>query len=95
MTHKALPNWLIVNLGGNMGYRNRYDVTEIRRGICAMQSEMNDMGQSGFITWPIKKQMYQLKWLIEESLESASRYAGEDEFVKEHEQQRLIDILKK
>jgi hypothetical protein len=78
-----------------MGYRNRYDVTEIRRGICAMQSEMNDMGQSGFITWPIKKQMYQLKWLIEESLESASRYAGEDEFVKEHEQQRLIDILKK
>ena len=60
-----------------------------------MQSEMNAIGQTGFITWPIKKQMYQLKWLIEESLESASRYAGEDEFLNEHEQQRLINILKK
>ena len=78
-----------------MGYHRRYDFNEITRGIHAMSAEMNDMGQTGFISWPIKQQMYELKWLIEESLESTSRYADEDEFLKEHEQQRLINILKK
>ena len=78
-----------------MGYHRRYDFNEITRGIRAMSAEMNDMGQTGFISWPIKQQMYELKWLIEESLESSSTYADEENWLHEQEQQRLINILKR
>jgi len=78
-----------------MGYQSRYDIASITRGIRAMHSEMNDSHLTGWNQWPIKQQMYQLKWLIEESLESSSTYADEENWLNEQEQQRLINILKR
>jgi hypothetical protein len=78
-----------------MGYQSRYDIVELTRGIRAMHAEINNGYSTGWNQWPVKQQMYQLKWLIEESLESSNTFADETTWLCDQEQQRLIQLLKK
>jgi hypothetical protein len=55
---------------------------------------MNNPRNDGFTTWPIKQDLYQLKWLIESALENASTYAPEQEWLNEQEQKKIWKILK-
>jgi hypothetical protein len=59
-----------------------------------MRAEMNSAYNDGFVTWPIKQDLYRLKWLIDESLEQASTYVGETEWLKEQEGEKIMRILK-
>lgn len=77
-----------------MGYRRDWDLNSIQHGIWSMRAEMNSPYNDGFTTWPIKQELYRLKWLIDESLAKASTYAGEDEWLNEEEQKKIWSILK-
>lgn len=78
-----------------MGYKRDWDANTVKHNIWAMRAECTDMRNDGFVTWETKKELYRLKWLIDESLEACSTYAPEAEWLKEQEQQRIINILKK
>lgn len=77
-----------------MGHRRDWDMPAIQHGIWCMRSEMNNPYNDGFTTWPIKQDLYRLKWLIDESLAKASTYAGETEWLNEEEQKKIWSILK-
>ena len=77
-----------------MGHRRDWDLNSIQHGIWSMRAEMNSAYNDGFTTWPIKQDLYRLKWLIDESLEQASTYAGETEWLKEQEGEKIMRILK-
>lgn len=57
--------------------------------ICA------DPRQTGFSTWPVKQDLYRVKWAIDEILSKCPKFSDEEEFLKEHEQEKLIEILSK
>jgi hypothetical protein len=78
-----------------MGYIRDWDMNAIRHGIWMMRDEMNNPRNDGFVTWGVKQELYQLKWLVDQTLDEASTYAGETEWLREQEQQRILDILKK
>ena len=78
-----------------MGYRRDWDANAIRHGIWSMRAECVDSRTDGFVTWNTKQELYKLKWLIDESLDACSTYAGEQEWLKEQEQERIMRILKK
>jgi len=78
-----------------MGYIRDWDMNAIRHGIWMMRAEMNNPRNDGFVTWGVKQELYQLKWLVDQTLDEASTYAGETEWLREQEQQRILDILKK
>jgi tellurite resistance protein len=59
-----------------------------------MRAECTNPLNDGFVTWGTKQELYKLKWLVDESLAACSNYAGEEEWLKEQEQQRIINILK-
>ena len=77
-----------------MGYRRDWDANAIRHGIWSMRAECTNPLNDGFVTWGTKQELYKLKWLVDESLAACSNYAGEEEWLKEQEQQRIINILK-
>ena len=77
-----------------MGFSKDWDLNAMLHGIWSMRAEMNSPYNDGFVTWPIKQDLYRLKWLIDESLAQASTYAGEEEWLKEQEQQKIMRILK-
>jgi len=46
------------------------------------------------VGWGIKQELYEIKWYLDRVMANASEYSPEAEFVKQHEQQELVKILK-
>lgn len=78
-----------------MGYIRRYSVETIISQIHSAKYECCDPMMDGFTTWPVKQDLYQIKWILDEALKQCPTYAGEEEWLKEQEQRRLIKILSK
>ena len=53
-----------------------------------------DPRMDGFTTWPCKQEMYRIKWAVDEMLSKMSIYAGEEEFLEEHEKELVWKTLK-
>ena len=53
-----------------------------------------DPRQTGFATWPIKQDLYRVKWALDEMIRKCPTFLDEAEFLKEHEQEKLLDALK-
>ena len=63
----------------------------INTAICEANSRFND----GFTQFEIKKELYKLKWILDEYFEKAPKYVGEDEWIDEMMKRKVIEILKK
>ena len=77
-----------------MGHRKDWDMHAIRHQIWAMRHEATTPYNDGFMQFDIKQDLYRLKWQIDEALASCSSFAGENEWLHEIEQERIINILK-
>ena len=62
------------------------------RKMCA---GANDPYVTGYVNWPCKQDLYRVKFAVDEMLEKTSGFAGEEEWLKEQEAERIIKILKK
>jgi hypothetical protein len=47
----------------------------------------------GFVTWGCKQDLYQILWFVENKLRNCSTYAGEEEFVEQHNKKETWRIL--
>ena len=70
-----------------------WDINKIYGEISKIAYAENDSRSTGFITWGCKQDLYQLKWFIEQKLSKCSTYAGEEEYLKEHEKKETWRIL--
>lgn len=61
--------------------------------IQAMGYSVKSPYNDGFVQWGVKQQLYQLKWLIDQQLNSSPKFSPEDEWLKEQEQQKIMQIL--
>lgn len=78
-----------------MGYIKRWNFADITQQIHAAARECSDSHNDGFTTWPIKQDLYQLKWTLDEALKRCPAFAPEKEWLVEQEKKKLIQILKK
>lgn len=63
----------------------------INTAICEANSRFND----GFTQFEIKKELYKLKWILDEYFEKSPKYVGEDEWIDEMMKRKVVEILKK
>ena len=78
-----------------MGFKQNWDISEVARQIHAMARECASPYNTGFITFEIKKDLYQLKELIDQALQDAPDFGEmEKDWLTEQEQKRIIKILK-
>ena len=77
-----------------MGHRKDWDMNAIRHQIWTMSHEATTPYNDGWIAFGVKQELYQLKWQIDQALADCSTFAGEDEWLREQEQERIINILK-
>jgi len=70
-----------------------WDINKIYGEISKIAYAESDPRSTGFITWGCKQDLYQLKWFIEQKLSNCSTYAGEEEYLKEHEKKETWRIL--
>jgi hypothetical protein len=78
-----------------MGFKTNWDIAEISRQIHTMSRECSSTYNTGFVTFEIKKDLYQLKQIIDQALKDAPDFGDlEQQWLTEQEQKRIIKILK-
>jgi hypothetical protein len=78
-----------------MGYRKPMDYNSVHHQIYMAGVELNSPYNDGFITYEIKKDLYKLKWLLDEIMADSPTFADEEEFLKEHSQTKMWRTLSK
>jgi hypothetical protein len=54
----------------------------------------NDPYVTGWNNWPCKQDLYRVKFAVDEMLKNTAKFAGEAEWLKEQEQEKIVKILK-
>lgn len=76
-----------------MGFRNPMDINSVKHQIYMSGVELCSPRNDGFTSWEIKKNLYHLKWLLDDIMRQSPTFSDEDEFVKEHEKQVVFREL--
>jgi hypothetical protein len=78
-----------------MGFKQNWDIADVSRQIHTMARECASPYNTGFQTFEIKKDLYQLKEIIDQALQDAPNFGElEKDWLTEQEQKRIIKILK-
>jgi hypothetical protein len=77
-----------------MGYKLAYSIQDIETKIRSIYNECNNPRNDGYIAWGSKQDLYQIKWLVDDLLQKTSKFSGEDDWLKQQEQNKIINILK-
>lgn len=77
-----------------MSFKQTWDVATIMSQIQTMTRECNNAHNTGFITFEIKKDLWQIKFLIDDAINRSPMHQGEEEWLGEQEKKRVIKHLK-
>lgn len=78
-----------------MGFKKSWDVADISHQIHSLARECASPYNDGFTSFECKKDLYQLKYIIDQSLSRAPDFGDlEQQWLTEQEQKRIIKILK-
>lgn len=78
-----------------MGYLKPLNPEPIIREIHKAAHECGHPMNDGFVSWGIKQDLYQIKWIIDEAIRNCPTFGDiEAQWLKEQEQKQLIRILK-
>jgi hypothetical protein len=74
--------------------KKSWSVEDVVRQIIALGRECSNPNNDGFTAFDLKKDLYQIKNIIETQLSNSPTFDGEQEWLHTQEQQRIIKILK-
>ena len=77
-----------------MGFKKNWDIAEISHQIYSMARESSSPYTDGFTGFEIKKDLYEIKFVIDEVLKTSPKFSGEEEWLTEQEKKRIIKHLK-
>ena len=72
-----------------------WNVDQVIADCRKMYAGANDPYVTGFVNWPCKQDLYRVKFAVDDMLRNTSTFAGEKEWLREREAQRIVNILKK
>ena len=77
-----------------MGFKKSWDVSEISQYIYRMARECSSPYNDGYTSFEIKKELYEIKSIIDHALKNSPTFDGEEQWLTEQEQKRIIKHLK-
>lgn len=77
-----------------MGMFKSWNVSEISQQIYRMARECSSPHNDGYTTFEVKKELYELKNVIDQALKNTPTFEGEKQWLTEQEQKRIIKHLK-
>ena len=78
-----------------MGFHKNWDVVDIISQISRLSINCSSSYTDGFTAWELKKDLYQIKGLIDQALKTSPDFGDlEKQWLTEQEQKRIINILK-
>jgi hypothetical protein len=78
-----------------MGFKKSWDIGDISQQIHSLARECSSTHNDGFTAFECKKDLYQLKEILDVALAEAPNFGRiEEQWLSEQEQKRIIKILK-
>ena len=77
-----------------MGFRKPMDYNSVSHQIYMAGVELHSPKNDGFTQWEIKKDLYKLKWMLDQIMAESSTFVDEEQFLKENEQRVMWRTLK-
>lgn len=77
-----------------MGFKKRWDMGTIFSQLRAVSTEASSKYNDGFTSFYAKQDLYQIKWFVETQLQKCPKFSGEDEWLREEEKKKVVNILK-
>jgi hypothetical protein len=74
--------------------KQTWSVEEIATQIHAIARECSSPYNDGFTAFELKKDLYQIKEILDTAISRSPTFYGEQEWLTAQEQQRIIKILK-
>jgi hypothetical protein len=71
------------------------DIDGIMSKIRKMNIEMTSPYNDGYVSWGIKQDLYLLKFFLDKIIQEAPEFVGEEDWLKDKEQELVMEILKK
>lgn len=78
-----------------MGFRKPMDYNQVSHQIYMAGVELHSPKNDGFTQWEIKKDLYKLKWMLDQIMAESSTFVDEEQFLKENEQRVMWRTLAK
>ena len=72
-----------------MGFRKPMDYNSVQHQIYIAGVELNSPRNDGFVQWEIKKDLYKLKFLLDQILERSPEFVDEQEFLAEQSKKQM------
>jgi len=78
-----------------MGFKKNWDLADIVNQIHSLSRECSSPYNDGFTSFEIKKELYILKDIVDQSITNAPDFGQlEKDWLQEQEKKRIINILK-
>lgn len=71
-----------------------WDVSDITSQIHSISRNCSSPYNDGFTQFELKKDLYQIKEILDSAINQCPKFAGEENWLTEQEQKRIIKILK-
>jgi len=72
-----------------MGFRKPMDYNSVSHQIYMSGVELHSARNDGFVAFETKKDLYKLKFLLDEILDQSPEFVGESEFLEEHNKKKM------
>lgn len=79
----------------NMGFQKPLDALQIRRDLTKTYSEIASPYNDGFSQWELKKELYEIKFMLDEMLKVLPEFSPEDEWLEEQSKKKVWRELKR
>lgn len=77
-----------------MGFKKSWDIVSVSSQIYTMARECASPYNDGFTGFEIKKELWELKHVIDRAIQNTPKFSGEEEWLHEQEKKRIIKHLK-
>lgn len=78
-----------------MGYMKSLDTANIVLSVQRAGYDLSDMNLDGFTQFEVKKELYQIKWAIDQVLQKSPSFCGEEQWLEEQSKQKMWKELKR
>jgi hypothetical protein len=76
-----------------MGFRKPMDYNSVSHQIYIAGVELNSPRNDGYVAFEIKKDLYRLKFLLDEILKDSPEFVGEPEFLEQQSKRQMWKAL--
>jgi len=78
-----------------MGFRKPLEIDDVKMQLMRAHGSICSPYNDGYTSWETKKELYQIKFLLDEMLKQQPDFSGEEEWLEEQQKKQIWSELKR